>query len=109
MNPQQEKIMNNVTQSIDVTSTMENGSEDTPTEVTFRHGSPAEDTLSEAASPNDISSQGADNTDASDTSPSTVAGQPPTASQVSNITVSLDSVAAGEDALWDAGACYRKL
>ena len=100
MNPQQEKIMNNVTQSIDVTSTMENGSEDTPTEVTFRHGSPAEDTLSEAASPNDISSQGADNTDASDTSPSTVAGQPPTASQVSNITVSLDSVAAGEDALW---------
>lgn len=48
MNPQQEDVMNSVTQSVDATSNMENGAEDTSTEDTFSEG-----TLPEAASHGD--------------------------------------------------------
>lgn len=90
MNPQQEEVVNSVTQSVDATSNIENGAEDT-----FSEG-----TLSEAASPDDVPTQKADSAGASDTSQSPAAGQAPATSQVPNVTVTLDSVAAGEDTLW---------
>lgn len=89
MNPQQEEVMNSVTQSVDATSNMENGAEDT-----FSEG-----TLPEAASPGDAPTQKADNAGTADPSQSPAAGQAPATSQVPNVTVSLDSVAAGEDTL----------
>lgn len=90
MNPQQEEVVNSVTQSVDATSNIENGAEDT-----FSEG-----TLSEGASPDDVPTQKADSAGASDTSQSPAAGQAPATSQVPNVTVTLDSVAAGEDTLW---------
>ena len=95
MNPQQEDVMNSVTQSVDATSNMENGAEDTSSEDTFSEG-----TLPEAASHSDAPTQKADSAGTADPSQSPAAGQAPAASQVPNVTVSLDSVAAGEDALW---------
>ena len=95
MNPQQEDVMNSVTQSVDATSNMENGAEDTSTEDTFSEG-----TLPEAASHGDAPTQKADSAGPADPSESPAAGQAPATSQVPNVTVSLDSVAAGEDALW---------
>ena len=90
MNPQQEEVVNSVTQSVDATSNIENGAEDT-----FSEG-----TLPEGASPDDAPTQKADSAGASDTSQSPAAGQAPATSQVPNVTVTLDSVAAGEDTLW---------
>lgn len=55
MNPQQEDVMNSVTQSVDATSNMENGAEDTSSEDTFSEG-----TLPEAASHSDAPTQKAD-------------------------------------------------
>jgi hypothetical protein len=95
MNPQQEEVMNSVTQSVDATSNMENGAEDTSTEDTFSEG-----TLPEAASPGDAPTQEADSAGTADPSQSPAAGQAPATSQVPNVTVSLDSVATGEDTLW---------
>lgn len=95
MNPQQEEVMNSVTQSVDATSNMENGAEDTSTEDTF-----SEDTLPEAASHGDAPTQEADSAGTADPSQSPAAGQAPATSQVPNVTVSLDSVATGEDTLW---------
>lgn len=95
MNPQQEEVMNSVTQSVDATSNMENGAEDTSSEDTFSEG-----TLPEAASPGDAPTQEADSAGTADPSQSPAAGQAPAISQVPNVTVSLDSVAAGEDTLW---------
>ena len=95
MNPQQEEVMNSVTQSVDATSNMENGAEDTPSEDTFSEG-----TLPEAASPGDAPTQEADSAGTADPSQSPAAGQAPATSQVPNVTVSLDSVATGEDTLW---------
>ena len=95
MNPQQEDVMNSVTQSVDATSNMENGAEDTSSEDTFSEG-----TLPEAASHSDAPTQKADSAGPADPSESPAAGQAPATSQVPNVTVSLDSVAAGEDALW---------
>ena len=95
MNPQQEDVMNSVTQSVDATSNMENGAEDTSTEDTFSEG-----TLPEAASHGDAPTQKAGSAGTADPSESPAAGQAPATSQVPNVTVSLDSVAAGEDALW---------
>ncbi len=85
MNPQQEEVMNSVTQSVDATSNMEDGSGGISSETT---------------SHNDIPSQAAGNKDAPDTTQSPSAGQAPAASQEPTVTVSLDSVAAGEDTLW---------
>lgn len=95
MNPQQEEVMNSVTQSIDATSNMENGAEDTSTGDTFSEG-----TLPEAASHGDAPTQKADSAGTADPSQSPAVGQAPATSQVPNVTVSLDSVAAGEDTLW---------
>ena len=95
MNPQQEEVMNSVTQSVDATSNMENGAEDTSSEDTFSEG-----TLPEAASPGDAPTQEADSAGTADPSQSPAAGQAPATSQVPNVTVSLDSVATGEDTLW---------
>ena len=95
MNPQQEEVMNSVTQSVGATSNMENGAEDTSSEDTFSEG-----TLPEAASPGDAPAQEADSAGTADPSQSPAAGQSPATSQVPNVTVSLDSVAAGEDTLW---------
>lgn len=95
INPQQEEVMNSVTQSVDATSNMENGAEDTSSEDTFSEG-----TLPEAASPSDAPTQEADNAGTADPSQSPAAGQAPATSQVPNVTVSLDSVATGEDTLW---------
>ena len=95
MNPQQEDVMNSVTQSVDATSNMENGAEDTSSEDTFSEG-----TLPEAASHGDAPTQKAGSAGTADPSKSPAAGQAPATSQVPNVTVSLDSVAAGEDTLW---------
>lgn len=95
MNPQQEEVMNSVTQSVDATSNMENGAEDTSTEDTFSEG-----TLPEAASHSDAPTQKADSAGTADPSQSPSASQAPAASQKPDVTVSLDSVAVGEDALW---------
>lgn len=95
MNPQQEEVMNSVTQSVDATSNMENGAEDTSSEDTFSEG-----TLPEAASPGDAPTQEADSAGTADPSQSPAAGQAPATSQVPNVTISLDSVATGEDTLW---------
>lgn len=95
MNPQQEEVMNSVTQSVDATSNMENGAEDTSTGDTFSEGM-----LPEAASHSDVPTQKADSADTADPSQSPSASQTPAISQVPNVTVSLDSVAAGEDTLW---------
>ena len=95
MNPQQEDVMNSVTQSVDATSNMENGAEDTSSEDTFSEG-----TLPEAASHGDAPTQKAGSAGPADPSESPAAGQAPATSQVPNVTVSLDSVAAGEDTLW---------
>lgn len=95
MNPQQEEVMNSVTQSVDATSNMENGAEDTSTEDTFSEG-----TLPEAASHSDTPTQNADSAGTADPSQSPSASQAPAASQKPDVTVSLDSVAVGEDALW---------
>ena len=85
MNPQQEEVMNSVTQSVDATSNMEKE---------------LEGISSEATSPNNIPDQAAANKDAPDTTQSPSAGQTPSTSHEPTITVSLDSVAAGEDTLW---------
>lgn len=85
MNAQQEDILNSVTQSVDATSNMEDGS-----------GSVS----SEATSPNDIPNQATNKPGVPDTTQSPSADSAPTTSQVPNVTVSLDSVAVGEDALW---------
>lgn len=95
INPQQEEVMNSVTQSVDATSNMENGAEDTSSEDTFSEG-----TLPEAASHGDAPTQEADSSGTADPSQSPAAGQAPATSQVPNVTVSLDSVATGEDTLW---------
>lgn len=95
MNPQQEEVMNSVTQSVDATSNMENGAEDTSTEDTFSEG-----TLPEAASHSDAPTQKADSAGTADPSQSPSASQAPAVSQKPDVTVSLDSVAVGEDALW---------
>ena len=95
MNAQQEEVMNSVTQSVDATSNMENGAEDTSTEDTFSEG-----TLPEAASHSDAPTQKADSAGTADPSQSPSASQVPAASQKPDVTVSLDSVAVGEDALW---------
>ena len=95
MNPQQEEVMNSVTQSVDATSNMENGAEDTSTGDTSSEG-----TLPEAASHSDAPTQKAGSVGTADPSQSPVVGQAPATSQVPNVTVSLDSVAAGEDTLW---------
>ena len=95
MNPQQEEVMNSVTQSVDATSNMENGAEDTSSEDTFSEG-----TLPEAASHSDAPTQEAGSVSTADPSRSPAAGQAPATSQAPNVTVSLDSVAAGEDTLW---------
>ena len=95
INPQQEEVMNSVTQSVGATSNMENGAEDTSSEDTFSEG-----TLPEAASHSDAPTQEADSAGTADPSQSPAAGQAPATSQVPNVTVSLDSVAAGEDTLW---------
>ena len=85
MNAQQEEVMNSVTQSVDATSNMEKE---------------LEGISSEATSPNNIPDQAAANKDAPDTTQSPSAGQTPATSHEPTITVSLDSVAAGEDTLW---------
>lgn len=85
MNAQQEEVMNSVTQSVDATSNMEKE---------------LEGISSEATSPNNIPNQAAANKDAPDTTQSPSAGQTPATSHEPTITVSLDSVAAGEDTLW---------
>lgn len=85
MNAQQEEVMNSVTQSVDATSNMEKE---------------LEGISPEATSPNNIPDQAAANKDASDTTQSPSAGQTPATSHEPTITVSLDSVAAGEDTLW---------
>lgn len=85
MNAQQEEVMNSLTQSVDATSNMEDGSENTSSETT---------------SPDDIPAQTADNPEAPDTTQSPSAGQAPAASPDPTVTVSLDSVTAGEDTLW---------
>lgn len=85
MNAQQEDIMNSVTQSVDATSNMEDG---------------AGGVSSEATSPNDIPNQATNKPGVPDTTQSTSADPAPATSQVPNVTVSLDSVAVGEDALW---------
>ena len=85
MNAQQEEVMNSVTQSVDATSNMEKE---------------LEGISSEATSPNNIPNQAAANKDALDTTQSPSAGQTPATSHEPTITVSLDSVAAGEDTLW---------
>ena len=85
MNAQQEDIMNSVTQSVDATSNLEDGSEDTS---------------SKASSPNDIPNQAANKPGDPNATQSLSAGQVPAASQEPSVTVSLDSVAAGEDTLW---------
>ena len=85
MNAQQEEVMNSVTQSVDATSKMEKE---------------LEGISPEATSPNNIPDQAAANKDASDTTQSPSAGQTPATSHEPTITVSLDSVAAGEDTLW---------
>lgn len=95
MNPQQEDVMNSVTQSVDATSNMENGAEDTTSEDTFSEG-----TLPEAASHGDAPTQKTGSAGPADPSESPSAGQAPATSKVPNVTVSLDSVAAGEDTLW---------
>ena len=95
MNPQQEEVMNSVTQSVDATSNMENGAEDTSTGDTFSEG-----TLPEAASHSDAPTQKVDSAGTADPSQSPSASQAPAASQKPDVTVSLDSVAVGEDALW---------
>lgn len=95
MNPQQEEVMNSVTQSVDATSNMENGAEDTSTEDTFSEG-----TLPEVASHSDAPTQKADSAGTADPSQSPSASQAPAVSQKPDVTVSLDSVAVGEDALW---------
>lgn len=82
MNAQQEDILNSVTQSVDATSNMEDGS-----------GSVS----SESTSPNDISNQATNKPGVPDTTQSPSADPVPT---TPNVTVSLDSVAAGEDTLW---------
>ena len=95
MNPQQEEVMNSVTQSVDATSNMENGAEDTSTGDTSSEG-----TLPEAASHSDAPTQKAGSAGTADPSQSPSASQAPAASQKPDVTVSLDSVAVGEDALW---------
>lgn len=85
MNAQQEEVMNSVTQSVDATSNMEKE---------------LEGISSEATSPNNIPNQAAANKDAPDTTQSPSAGQTLATSHEPTITVSLDSVAAGEDTLW---------
>ena len=85
INAQQEEVMNSVTQSVDATSNMEKE---------------LEGISSEATSPNNIPNQAAANKDAPDTTQSPSAGQTPATSHEPTITVSLDSVAAGEDTLW---------
>ena len=85
MNAQQEDIMNSVTQSVEATSNMEDGSGGVS---------------SEATSPNDIPNQATNKPGVPDTTQSPSADPVPTTSQVPNVTVSLDSVAAGEDTLW---------
>ncbi len=85
MNAQQEEVMNSVTQSVDATSNMEKE---------------LEGISPEATSPNNIPDQAAANKDAPDTTQSPSAGQTPATSHEPTITVSLDSVAAGEDTLW---------
>ena len=82
MNAQQEDILNSVTQSVDATSNMEDGS-----------GSVS----SESTSPNDISNQATNKPGVPDTTQSPSADPVPT---TPNVTVSLNSVAAGEDTLW---------
>ena len=64
MNAQQEEVMNSVTQSVDATSNMENGAEDTSTEDTFSEG-----TLPEAASHSDAPTQKADSAGTADPVP----------------------------------------
>lgn len=85
MNPQQEEVMNSVTQSVDATSNTEDG---------------AGGISSETTSPNNISNQATNKPGVPDTTQSPSADSAPATAQVPNVTVSLDSVAAGEDTLW---------
>lgn len=72
MNPQQEDVMNSVTQSVDATSNMENGAEDTSSEDTFSEG-----TLPEAASHGDAPTQKAGSAGTADPSESPAARASP--------------------------------
>ena len=85
MNARQEAVMNSLTQSADAASNVEDGSEGTSLQ---------------AAPSGDIPTQAADQPDAPDTTQSPSADPAPATSQAPTVTVSLDSVAVGEDTLW---------